>query len=94
MIEKEKGQVYELHLLMNISLDTVQIAGTGDAWLDLGLLIEATGMCMQANRSEGKSKEEVEKRVYDYLEKVKNDYSDGGEITYPVNFQKPDEPPL
>ena len=83
--------IYEIHLLINTEKDTCQISGTDDPWLDLGLLMEAVGTCMGENRALGKSKEDVEKRVYDYLAKVKEDYKRGGEITQPVRFEKPQE---
>jgi len=79
---RKTGEIYELHILLNTAIDTCQIAGTGNAWLDLGILIEAIGMCMHVNREDGIKKEKIEKMVYEYLEKVKNDYKTGGEITY------------
>ena len=76
--------IYDLRIIVQPKKGTCQIKGSGDQWLDLALLLEAVGMCMHANRKAGISPKKIEKIVKDYVEAVKDDYKEGGELLFPV----------
>ena len=60
---------------VNIYENRTYVAGSGNSWHDLALVLEGLGVVMQqAAKQQGWTMEEMAIYVHEYLEKVENDY--------------------